>query len=78
MWWHNNGDAHWGWMVFGMVWMVIFWGAIVWLIVWGISRVTDHRGAQPHRTPLDIARERYARGEITKEQFEDLRRTLQP
>lgn len=30
----------------------------------------------PERTPLDIVRGRYARGEITKEQFEEMSRIL--
>jgi putative membrane protein len=29
------------------------------------------------RSPLDIARERYARGEITREEFEQIRRDLE-
>jgi len=37
-------------------------------------------GAAPHqvpgRTPLDILKERFARGEIDKDEFEDRRRTL--
>jgi putative membrane protein len=53
---------------------VLFWGAVVWLIVWGISRTTGS-----HRTddePLEIARKRYARGDITRDQFEQLQRDL--
>ncbi len=76
MWWYHNGDAHWGWIVFGAIWMVVFWGAIIWLAVWGVRRLSGGE-TRPHRPPLDIARERYARGELTKEQFEELRRTLQ-
>ncbi len=65
------------WMIFGMIWMVIFWGGIIALIVWGVRRLTEHRGPEPTgRTPLDIAKERYARGEITKEQFEQVKRDL--
>ncbi|MSQ41268.1 MAG: hypothetical protein EXR55_06415 [Dehalococcoidia bacterium] len=32
--------------------------------------------ARPCPLPLDIARERYARGDISREQFEGMRRTL--
>jgi len=38
---------------------------------WGRGNQTRGGG-----TPLDIAKRRYARGEITKEQCEDIKRTL--
>ena len=33
--------------------------------------------ANNNRSPLDIAKERYARGEITKEEYDVVRRTLE-
>ncbi len=64
--------------IFFMLMMVVFWGGIIALIVWGITRLTRReptlRGRQ---TPIEIARERYARGEITREQFEQLKRDLE-
>ncbi|MEX1253648.1 MAG: SHOCT domain-containing protein [Dehalococcoidia bacterium] len=75
MMWDSYDGMGW-WMVFGMIWMVIFWGAIVALIVWGVSRVTGGGGRSDEGTPLDIARRRYANGEITREQFEQLRSDL--
>jgi len=39
----------------------------------GRSRRTKHRRG---RTPLDILRERFARGEIDKDEFEERRRVL--
>jgi putative membrane protein len=67
-------------MVFGWIWMVVVIGAIIALVVWGIRRLSEHggSGAGPaaRRDPLDIAKERYARGEITKEQFDQIRRDL--
>jgi putative membrane protein len=63
------------WIVFGGVLMVLFWGGIITLIIWGISRLT-RRGPVANPTPLDIAKERYARGEITREQFEEIKKNL--
>jgi putative membrane protein len=85
MWFMHHGydwGWGWGWMAFGMAWMVIFWGGIIALAVWAVSRLTGDRekGGDRRRlegpSPLDIAKERYARGEITREQFEQLRHDL--
>jgi len=77
MWFMHDGYG-WGWMAFGAAWMVLFWGAIIALVAWAISRLTGDRQRPGERmrfegrSPLDIAKERYARGEITPEQFEEL------
>lgn len=55
------------WMLFGSIWMVVFWAAIIWLVVWGIGQLTS--GGRGGDTPLEIARQRYANGEITRDQF---------
>lgn len=62
-------------MGLGIVWMVVLWGGLIALIVWGIKKLTE-RDSVSKRSALDIARERYARGEISKEQFEQLKRDL--
>ena len=63
------------WMLFGGIWMLLFWGAIIWLIVWGVGQLTGG-SRRDEDTPLEIARRRYARGEITREEFEKLRQDL--
>lgn len=74
-------DGTWGWgmMGFGMLFMVLFWGGIIALIVWLIVRLTrrenNKSGTEKHK-PIDIARKRYARGEITKEEFDNLKKDL--
>jgi putative membrane protein len=61
-------------------WMIIAWVVIIGLVVWGVIALTRHTAAGPggagSRSAMDIARERYARGEITKEQFEQFKRDL--
>ena len=68
-------DGGW-WMVFGGIWMVVLWGGLVALIIWGITRLTRHTGSRQNTGAIDIARERYARGEITREQFEQIKKDL--
>lgn len=70
------GDFGGWWMVLGMIFMVIFWGGIIALVVWVIRRMTRQGPSSDGRTPLDIAKERYARGEITREQFEQIKKDL--
>jgi putative membrane protein len=54
-------------------------GAIIGLVVWAIVRLT-RRGDSPRdtgeRSALDIARERYARGEITRDEFQQIKKDL--
>jgi putative membrane protein len=77
MWWwmHGAPAGDWWWMMLiGWGFMLLYWGAIIALITWAVRQFTTRR--EPNRSLLDIARERYARGEITQEQYEELRRTL--
>ncbi len=66
----------WGWMVIGWLLMIAFWGGIIALIVWAVRRATDRGPVEHKRSPLDIAKERYARGEISREEFEQLKKDL--
>ena len=71
------GDT-WGvgmWLM--MSFMVLFWVGIAALVVWLIVRAT--RGdlhTVERRTPLEIARERYAKGQIAKEEFDQILKDL--
>ncbi len=76
----GTGFGGWGiaaWF-FWLALMVAFWVGVAFLIVWVIRAIRSdaHRGEGTQPSPLDIAKARYARGEITKEQFEQLKRDL--
>ena len=64
-----------GWI--GALLMLLFWAALIGLFVVLIrSFMHDQRSAAGHRDPHDIARERYAKGEITKDELSDIVKTL--
>jgi putative membrane protein len=75
MWWWGHPYGH-GFGVAMVVIMVIVWGAIIALTIWGIRRLNRHSPCKTSSNALDIARERYAKGEITKEQFEEIKKGL--
>ncbi len=64
------------WWVFGGLWLVVFWGGLIALIVWGIKKLTERGDSIPKRNPLDMAKERYAKGEISREEFEQIKKDL--
>jgi len=63
-------------MLFGGFWMVLFWGGLIALVIWGIVKLSRRDNPASERDPLDLAKERYAKGEISKEEFERLRKDL--
>ena len=71
MWWM------WGaWGIGMMFLMLVFWGLVITGIVLGIRwLVRQGKDSRPD-TALEILRQRYARGEINKEEFEAKRRDL--
>jgi putative membrane protein len=45
---------------------------IVVLIVWAVKRFTSSSSPSPVQTPKEILQARYARGEITREQYQQM------
>ena len=70
----DGGAVGWIWMLGGLLVMVGFVVLIVWAIGAAGRGSTSTEPARP--TALDILRERYARGEITQQEFEQARKTL--
>lgn len=73
--WDGFGGMGWGWVGLGIVHMLLFWV----LVILGIVTLVKWLAAGPRTSeqrPIDILKARYARGEITREQFEQMRREL--
>jgi putative membrane protein len=69
------GWGIWFWMLGGLALTVGLVVLIVWAVL-SVSRRADDDGRRPQQTALDILRERYARGEISAEEFEEAKRIL--
>jgi putative membrane protein len=66
-----------------------FGGIFMWLIFLAVAafliyifviqprRSGESGGGQPRETPLDILKKRYAKGDITKEEFESLKKDIE-
>jgi putative membrane protein len=69
---------HDGWG-FGMGWGWILGLVVIGAVVWAAMRAGARGGAQPpprERTPEEVLRERFARGEIDEEEYRARRKTL--
>ncbi len=90
MWWWPCGSAAWGggWWVGGVM-MLAFWALVVVGVVWLVRSLTGTAGragtglgsapGEGHATPsraLAILEERFARGELSAEEFRRMREEL--
>jgi len=86
MWWNNYGH---GWMMDGWGWAMPF-GGLLWLVVialliaaavwlarvsWGAGEVSAR--PSPRTAALDMLNERFARGDIDREEYLQKKRDLQ-
>jgi putative membrane protein len=78
MYWHDR-DMHDGFWAFGVFWMVLL-AVVIGLLVWLLIRVGNQprsgREGTPDVTPRPdgaeaLLRERFARGDLTVEEFEE-------
>ncbi len=78
---HMMGAWGWGGMILGPIMMIAFIAVAVVVVVLLVRWLggPGQGGAfysPPGKTPLDILKERFAKGEIDKEEFEERRRVL--
>jgi putative membrane protein len=71
-----------GFGVFGLLLMVLFWGGLIALAIWLVSALFPSSGRRPtsgadhSQSPREILDTRYARGEITREDYELMKQDL--
>lgn len=75
MWWYGPGYGMWGG---GFIFMFLFWILIIIGIVYLIRSLGNQRreGTPMEKTPLEILKERYAKGEIDKKEYEEKKKEL--
>ena len=92
MWGHGFGDGFgfggFGWigMLFGGLMMLLFWGGLFTLLFFAIRSFAQPGSSQggsvsalartSDNKALEIVKERYAKGELTKEEYDTLRQDL--
>ena len=72
--WHGLEGMGWGWIGLGFLHMAVFW-VIVILVLGGLLRWLT--GKSPgEASAMDILKARYARGDLTREEFERMKRDI--
>ena len=75
---YGPGPWGWGWMVGGWIMMLLFLGLLIAGVAVLVRALTGRSvfGQPGYDSALEVLRRRYAAGEITKDQFEEMKRTL--
>lgn len=71
---------------FGFLFMILIWGGVIALVVWGLSGLVPRASngnaststlvANASPSALDVLRQRYAQGEISQAEYEVMRQDL--
>lgn len=77
------GYGYWA-MIIGTVITLVLLGGLIWLVVWAVRRSssgvnsTYHAGgASSSQTAREVLDQRYARGEITRDQYQQMKQDLE-
>lgn len=77
--WGMHGG--WGWWIVMMLGMVVFWGLVIFGVVWLVRGSStgwwsERHGPEPRETARDVLDRRYAKGEISEEEYRQRREVL--
>ena len=82
MWFGHMGNLGFGGMLLGGIVMLVFWGGLIALTViavravWNAGSGSERTSAKPDADPIKIAQQRYARGEISRDEFLEIKQDL--
>lgn len=65
------------WWLIGMGMMLIFWVAIILLVIWAVSSLFPPQVRSERNQAWEILQQRYARGEISATEYEQARARLE-
>jgi len=71
----SYGEWGMGWFGGGVM-MIVFWILFIALIVWIVHEVSSSKHPHSSSQALAILKERYAKGEISKEEFESKKKDI--
>lgn len=73
------GGHMFGWGLGGGVMMILFWVALIIFIVWIAKEVNSRNQSNTthSKSAIDVLKERYAKGEVDKKEFEEKKRDLE-
>ena len=76
---YNYGFYPYGMMsdfgIFGMIIHIALWVLIIWGIIYALRKFAGYH--HKSHSALDILKHRYAKGEISKEEFESIKKDLE-
>jgi len=74
MMWSGTWDG-WDFLWMSLV-MIAFWGGLLWLIVYLVRRFFDPKMTSGAKSAVEVLEERFARGEIDEDEYQERRRIL--
>ncbi len=70
--WNNGANCFGGgfpMMMGGWLMMILFWGLVIWLILYAIRKWSPNH--KENHNAVDLLRQRYSRGEIDTEEYRE-------
>lgn len=79
---HGSGTMYgWGMGPVGWIFMILVWGVIIFVLIlavrWVIQQGNPGNKKQAPQAPLEILKARYARGEISRDEYDQMKRDLE-